>query len=85
MIILFIFYANVRCDNSSFLLSQIGLAVGDIDTIRKTAALERYTSQVCIVGMSMCYLRLHRFGKRKERRKERRKSEQTECASDVFW
>lgn len=25
---------------------QIGLAVGDIDTIRKTAALERYTSQV---------------------------------------
>ena len=27
---------------------QIGLAVGDIDTIRKTAALERYTSQVSL-------------------------------------
>jgi len=29
-----------------FLNLLIGLAVGDIDTIRKTAALERYTSQV---------------------------------------
>ncbi|XP_015766930.1 PREDICTED: transient receptor potential cation channel subfamily A member 1-like [Acropora digitifera] len=27
-------------------MRAIGLAVGDIDTIRKTAALERYTSQV---------------------------------------
>ena len=33
---------------------QIGLAVGDIDTIRKTAALERYTSQVCRI-QRICY------------------------------
>ena len=29
-----------------YLFLQIGLAVGDIDSIRKTAAMERYTSQV---------------------------------------